>query len=49
MNVIDDFNRQALAIEVDLSLSANREQLIEGKSKSSAIRATMCLYTLVKY
>ncbi len=34
LNVIDDFNREALAIEVDFSLPANRvvrtlEQLIE--------------------
>ena len=43
LNVIDDFNREALAIEVDFSLPANRvvrtlEQLIEWKGKPAAIR-----------
>ncbi|EFB4347029.1 IS3 family transposase [Escherichia coli] len=43
LNVIDDFNREALAIEVDFSLTASRvvrtlEQLIEWKGKPAAIR-----------
>ncbi|WP_152562926.1 MULTISPECIES: IS3 family transposase [unclassified Serratia (in: enterobacteria)] len=43
LNVIDDFNREALAIEVDFSLPANRvvrtlERLIEWKGKPTAIR-----------
>lgn len=43
LNVIDDFNREALAIEVDFSLPASRvvrtlEQLIEWKGKPAAIR-----------
>ena len=43
LNVIDDFNREALAIEVDFSLPASRvvrtlEQLIEWKGKPEAIR-----------
>lgn len=43
LNVIDDFNREALAIEVDFSLPANRvvrilEQHIEWKGKPAAIR-----------
>lgn len=43
LNVIDDFNRAALAIEVDFSLPANRvvrtlERLIEWKGKPAAIR-----------
>lgn len=43
LNVIDDFNREALAIEVDFSLPASRvvrtlEQLIEWKGKPVAIR-----------
>lgn len=43
LNVIDDFNREALAIEVDFSLPASRvirtlEQLIEWKGKPTAIR-----------
>ncbi len=43
LNVIDDFNREALAIEVDFSLPANRvmrslEQLIEWKGKPAAKR-----------
>ena len=43
LNVIDDFNREALAIEVDFSLPASRvirtlEQLIEWKGKPRAIR-----------
>lgn len=43
LNVIDDFNREALAIKVDFSLPANRvvrtlEQLIEWKGKPAAIR-----------
>ncbi|WP_368904025.1 DDE-type integrase/transposase/recombinase, partial [Providencia sp. 2.29] len=38
LNIIDDFNREALAIEVDFSLPASRvvrvlEQLIEWKGK----------------
>lgn len=42
LNVIDDFNREALAIEVDFSLPASRvvrtlEQLIEWKGKPAAI------------
>lgn len=43
LNVIDDFNREAPAIEVDFSLPASRvvrtlEQLIEWKGKPVAIR-----------
>lgn len=43
LNIIDDFNREALAIEVDFSLPARRvvrtlEQLIEWKGKPAAIR-----------
>jgi putative transposase len=39
LNVIDDFNREALAIEVDFSLPAIRvEQLIEWKGKPAGIR-----------
>lgn len=43
LNVIDDFNREALVIEVDFSLPASRvvrtlEQLIEWKGKPAAIR-----------
>ncbi|WP_416222820.1 IS3 family transposase [Yersinia sp. SCPM-O-B-9106 (C-191)] len=43
LNIIDDFNREALAIEVDFSLPANRvvrtlEQLIEWKGKPEVIR-----------
>lgn len=43
LNIIDDFNREALAIELDFSLPANRvvrtrEQLIEWKGKPAAIR-----------
>lgn len=43
LNVIDDFNREALAIEVDFSLPASRvvrtlEQLIAWKGKPAAIR-----------
>lgn len=43
LNIIDDFNREALAIEVDFPLHASRvvktlEQLIERKGKSAAIR-----------
>ncbi len=43
LNVIDDFNREALAIEVDFSLPASRvirtlEQRIEWKGKLTAIR-----------
>lgn len=43
LNVIDDFNREALASEVDFSLSASRmvmtlEQLMEWKGKAAAIR-----------
>jgi putative transposase len=43
LNVIDDFNRQALAIEVDLSLPAQRvvrvlNQIIQWRGKPKAIR-----------
>ena len=43
LNVIDDFNREALAIEVDFSLPAVRvvrtlEQVIEWKGKPASIR-----------
>ncbi len=43
LNVIDDFNREALAIEVDFSLPTSRvsrtlEQLIEWKGKPTVIR-----------
>jgi putative transposase len=43
LNIIDDFNREALAIEVDFSLPASRvvrtlEQLIEWKGKPASIR-----------
>ncbi|MBG5913900.1 IS3 family transposase, partial [Providencia stuartii] len=43
LNIIDDFNREALAIEVDFSLPASRvvrvlEQLIEWKGKPVCIR-----------
>lgn len=43
LNVIDDFNREVLAIEVDFSPPASRvvrtlEQLIEWKGKPAAIR-----------
>ena len=43
LNIIDDINREALAIEVDFSLAASRlvrtlEQLIEWKGKPTAIR-----------
>ncbi len=43
LNVIDDFNREALAIEVDFSLPAIRvittlEQIIEWKGKPESIR-----------
>ncbi|MDR6396599.1 transposase InsO family protein [Herbaspirillum seropedicae] len=42
-SVIDDFNREALGIEVDLSLPSERvirslKQIIEWRGKSSAIR-----------
>jgi len=42
-NVIDDFNREGLAVEVDISLSALRviralDQVIEWRGKSKAIR-----------
>ena len=42
-NVIDDFNREGLAIDVDLSLPANRvirslDQIIEERGKPQAIR-----------
>ena len=42
-NVIDDYNREGLGIEVDLSLPSNRvirslEQIIEWRGKPSAIR-----------
>ena len=42
-NVIDDFNREALCIEVDFSLPASRvkrvlEQVIEWRGKPAAIR-----------
>lgn len=47
LNIIDDFNREALAIEVDFSLSASRvvrtlEQLIEWKGKPASIRCDNC-------
>jgi len=43
LNVLDDFNRQGLAMEVDLSLSATRvirilEQIIEWRGKPVSIR-----------
>lgn len=43
LNVIDDFNREVLAIAVDFSLPANRvvrtlERLIQWKGKQTAIR-----------
>lgn len=43
LNIIDDFNREALAIEVDFSLPASRvvrtlERLIEWKGKPASIR-----------
>ncbi len=43
LNIIDDFNREALAIEVDFSLPASRvkrtlEQVIEWRGKPVAIR-----------
>ena len=43
LNVIDDFNREGLAIEVDLSLSASRvvrvlNQIIEWRGKPNQIR-----------
>ena len=42
-NVIDDFNREALGIEIDFSLPAARviralEQIIEWRGKPAAIR-----------
>nr|CRH05273.1 Integrase, catalytic region [Candidatus Magnetococcus massalia] len=47
LNVIDDFNREGLGIEVDLSLPAGRvirtlEQLIEWRGKPMAIRCDNC-------
>lgn len=44
LNVIDDFNREALAMEIDLSLPAERvvrtlEQIIEWRGKPQAIRS----------
>lgn len=47
LNVIDDFNREALAIEVDFSLPAIRvvrtlEQIIEWKGKPYSIRCDNC-------
>jgi putative transposase len=43
-NVIDDFNREALTIDIDLSLPAERvvralDQVIEGRGKPQAIRS----------
>ena len=43
-NVIDDYNREGLTIDVDLSLPSERiirslEQVIEWRSKPSVIRA----------
>lgn len=43
LNIIDDFNREALAIEVDFSLPSSRvkrtlEQIIEWRGKPAAIR-----------
>ncbi|MGQ5525782.1 DDE-type integrase/transposase/recombinase, partial [Chitinimonas sp. PSY-7] len=42
--IIDDFNREALAIDIDLSLPAERvvralEQIIEWRGKPTAIRS----------
>lgn len=44
LNVIDDFNREGLAMEIDLSLPAERvvrtlEQIIEWRGKPQAIRS----------
>lgn len=44
LNVINDFNREGLAMEIDLSLPAERvvrelEQIIEWRGKSKAIRS----------
>lgn len=44
LNVIDDFNREALAIDIDLSLPAERvvrslDQIIEWRGKPTAIRS----------
>lgn len=44
LNIIDDFNREALAIDIDLSLPAERvvralEQIIEWRGKPTAIRS----------
>lgn len=46
-NVIDDFNRQALGVEADLSLPAGRviralDQMIEWRGKPAAIRCDNC-------
>ena len=43
-NVIDDFNREALAIDIDLSLPADRvvralDQIIEWRGKPQVIRS----------
>ncbi len=43
LNVIDDFNREALGIEIDFSLPAERviralDQIIEWRGKPAAIR-----------
>ena len=50
LNVIDDFNREALAIEIDFSLSSLRvirtlEQIISWRGKSRVIRCTTVLNT----
>ena len=44
LNIIDDFNREALAMDIDLSLPAERvvralEQVIEWRGKPTAIRS----------
>jgi len=46
-NVIDDYNREGLGIEVDLSLAPERvirslEQIIEWRGKSDLIRRDNC-------
>ncbi len=53
-NVLDDFNRQGLAIEVDLSLPAERvirtlNQVIEWRGKPKQIRCDNARNTSVKY
>ncbi|WP_156092915.1 IS3 family transposase [Laribacter hongkongensis] len=40
LNIIDDFNREALAMDIDLSLPAERvDQVIEWRGKPTAIRS----------